>query len=237
MSLGKSLRGALNTVLRATGYEIVKSRSLVDFYLHRYDSYEQYRDTQVRHNIRKIDRVWADEATLSAMCDVLAADLGGERVLRGLCHGARNGFEQRFISSRPGFDAIGTDISPTAKDFERTVQWDFHDTNPEWLGAFDFVYSNSLDQSWKPREALATWLGQVRRGGYVVIEHTEAHGPNAASEMDPFGVRPTVVPYVIADWFGTSVAVKFVKTKKGNMDKDVWLFFVQKRTEVGAPTG
>ena len=96
------------------------------------------------------------------------------------------------------------------------------------VSKFDFVYSNALDQAWNPRAALVTWLNQLSDIGVLVIEHTEAHGPEGASEMDPFGVRPTVVPYVLSEWFGYGVSVRFVKSRKGNNGLDVWLFFIKK---------
>lgn len=208
--------------------EAFRSEDVVDYYLHTYKSYEEYRQTQITHNIRKIKNVWADEATLTLMCDELKKDIPGEAALSGICHGTRNGFEQNFIAAQDGFDAIGTDISDTAKDFERSVQWDFHDVQEDWAGKFDFVYSNSLDQSWNPRAALVTWLNQLKPGGRLVIEHTIGHGPANASEMDPFGVRPQVMPYVLVQWFGTDISMRFVQSKKANNDLDVWLFFVKR---------
>jgi len=62
----------------------------------------------------------------------------------------------------------------------------------------------------------------------LVIEHTEAHGPSHASEMDPFGVRPTVMPYVLTEWFGFDISINIIKSKKENKDLDVWLFFIKK---------
>jgi SAM-dependent methyltransferase len=208
--------------------EAFRREDVVDYYLHTYKSYEEYRQTQITHNIRKIKDVWADEATLELLCGELRKDIPGEGVLSGICHGTRNGFEQNFISTQPGFEAIGTDISATAKDFERSVQWDFHDVREDWEGKFDFVYSNSLDQSWNPRSALVTWLNQLKPGGRLVIEHTIGHGPANASEMDPFGVRPQVMPYVLVQWFGTDVSMRFVHSKKANNDLDVWLFLLKR---------
>ncbi|MEL6298352.1 MAG: hypothetical protein AAFQ45_07260 [Pseudomonadota bacterium] len=150
----------------------------------------------------------------------------------GICHGSRNGFEQNFISKIEDFKAVGTDISPTAKDYERSVEWDFHKANPDWIGKFDFVYTNSLDQSWNPRLALVTWLNQLNQDGVLVIEHTEAHGPSGASEMDPFGVRPHMMPYVLIDWFGAEVSLNIVESKKSNHEgMPVWLFFMRKSVE------
>lgn len=106
---------------------------------------------------------------------------------------------------------------------------------PDWVGAFDFVYSNSLDQGWQPRTALTAWLNQINARGIVILEVTHEHGPEGASEMDPFGVRPVVLPYVLAEWFGHQVSVSFVKDVKANMDKDVWLFAIAKTVPTVAP--
>lgn len=226
------VKSVINPILSPLGLKAVASSEVIDFYLHKYKSYEEYRDTQIAHNIRKIKNVWADEATLALMCHELRKDISSTGVLSGICHGTRNGFEQSFISDQKGFEAIGTDISETANEFERSVQWDFHDVNKDWLMKFDFVYSNSLDQSWNPRAALVTWLNQLKPGGRLVIEHTHAHGPGGASAMDPFGVRPQVMPYVLCEWFGTGISIRFVKAKKSNNNIDVWLFFVGKNVDV-----
>lgn len=70
--------------------------------------------------------------------------------------------------------------------------------------------------------------GSSPKGGVVVLEHTEAHGPKGSSQMDPFGVRPNVMPYVLCDWFGFDISVMIKKTRKKNMDMDAWLFFIKK---------
>ena len=217
----------VNWVLHFTGYKMVNSKRLIDFYLYEYGSYEHYRNVQIFHNKRKLSRVWSDKTTLSLICDELKQQFPDRR-LTGICHGTRNGFEQNFMSEYAGFDVIGTEISDTYNQFDKTVHWDFHNVDPQWVARFDFVYSNSLDQAWNPHEALTTWLNQLNDGGILVIEHTEAHGPEGASEMDPFGVRPTVMPYVLSEWFGWDVSMKIVQTRKDNYDLDAWLFFVRK---------
>lgn len=217
-----------NEGLRYLLVDLLKSRAFVDLYLHQYDSYEEYRKVQIFHNYRKLGRVWADTDTLDLLGDSLI-DLFGKGPIRGLCHGSRNGFEQNYLNDKyAAFEVIGTDISPSARDYPNSVEWDFHDVNPDWVGRFDFVYSNSLDQSWQPRQALGTWLGQLRPGGVVVIEHSEEQSPMAAGEMDPFGVRPLAVPYVLADWFGHTVSLSFRKGFKRNIGRENWLFFIMK---------
>ena len=225
----------LNNFLKPYGYTCVPEKQTADFYLHAYKSYEEYREIQVFHNVRKLDEVWADKATLDRVAAILTDRFPG-RPIRGLCHGARNGFEQNYLRSLPdGIEAIGTDISETATKFDNSVQWDFHDRKDDWVGAFDFVYTNSLDQSWQPKEALRTWLEQLNRNGVLIIEHTEVHGPGNASEMDPFGVRPTVMPYVLTMWFGAQISISHSVARKGNKRRDAWLFVVSKNVDTVVP--
>lgn len=214
-------------VVDVFGYSIVEKKELLDFYLHDYDSYEQYRDIQIFHNKRKIKNVWADEVTLDRVLNIILKEDKGSPYV-GVCHGTRNGFEQGYLNKSNKVHAIGTDISETALNYEHSVQWDFHNPNTEWEGKFDFVYSNSLDQSWKPQLALQTWLNQVKVGGIVIIEHTDVHGPRGASEMDPFGVRPVAMPYVLTEWFGDQISITHSKQKKGNMNEIAWLFVCKK---------
>jgi len=215
-----------NKALDAFGLEV--RRKSADLYLHEYSSYEQYKETQVFHNKRKLERVWADERTLNLLVERVLQDFTNERELFALCHGTRNGFEQNHIASKLNVRIIGTDISDTAKQFPRSVQWDFHDRNEAWVGQCDFVYTNSLDQSWKPRSAIATWLDQLKKGGLLFIEHTEAHGADGASEMDPFGVSPNYLPFVLCDWFGHQIAIEIIKSRKPVGGHEVWLFVVKK---------
>lgn len=145
-----------------------------------------------------------------------------------MCHGTRNGFEQGFLNRIQNFDVIGTDISPTDIKFPKSEVWDFHDEKIEWIGAFDFVYSNSLDQSWNPKLALTTWLNQIKTGGIVIIEHTNFHGPAGAGKMDPFGVRPIAMPHILTQWFGNQISISHSCEKKSNNNIDAWLFVIKK---------
>lgn len=199
------------------------------FRLHQYPSYEAYRDTQVFHNKRKLSEIWADERTLGMVADRIEREFGSAPRLFGLCHGTRNGFEQNWLAERLNAEVLGTDISDTAATFPRSVQWDFHDPNPEWTGRCDFVYTNSWDQSWKPRDAMETWLDQAKIGGLVFVEHTELHGPQGQSEMDPFGATPEFAPYLLCDWFGHRIAVEILHGVKPNKkDRKVWVFVVKR---------
>lgn len=217
--------------LKSIGYVCVREKDIADYYLHEYDSYEQYKEVQVRYNIEKIDNVWADKATLDRVANLLTERFT-KRPIVGLCHGTRNGFEQNYLRNlSKKIEATGTDISYTASNYENSVQWDFHDEKDEWKDVFDFVYTNSLDQSWKPKQAVLTWLGQLSEDGVLIIEHTELHGPKGASEMDPFGVKPMVMPYVLTMWFGSQISISHSVAKKENFNNDAWLFVVSKNVK------
>lgn len=221
----------LQLVLKPLGYVIVRKNEIIDYHLHEYPSYEKYREVQILHNKRKIKNVWADKATLQRVSNLVVKNTD-KRPIKGLCHGTRNGFEQNFLNSlNIGIEALGTDISETAEDYENSVQWDFHDVNDEWKNRFDFIYTNSLDQSWQPKKALVVWLEQLAENGILIIEHTEAHGPKGASEMDPFGVKPTAMPYILTMWFGSQISISHSVEKKENMGLEAWLFVISKNVE------
>ncbi|MGH8664218.1 MAG: hypothetical protein ACREUX_08115 [Burkholderiales bacterium] len=148
--------------------------------------------------------------------------------LFALCHGSRNGFEQNYLATKLNVEVTGTDISETASQFPRSVQWDFHDANEQWVGHCHFVYTNSLDQSWNPRQAVSTWVDQLRPGGILFIEHTMVHSAEGASEMDPFGASPSLMPYLLAKWLGHKIAIEIMKSVKPNNKPEVWLFAVKR---------
>ena len=52
-----------------------------------------------------------------------------------------NAIEQEWFRKYLDIDVIGTEISDTASEFPNTIEWDFHETKPEWLNSVDFIYS------------------------------------------------------------------------------------------------
>lgn len=160
---------------------------------------DEYRRVQIEGNKRKIRQVWAREENIEFLSQYLQKSLGS--VGFGICHGTRRGLEQGwFRKYLDGCEVIGTEISDTATEFPHTIQWDFHEAKPEWLGATDFIYSNSLDHSYDPESCLNTWMRCIRPGGICILEHGRAHGPGGASQLDPFGAELAVMPYLIARW-------------------------------------
>ena len=228
----RTIKRLLNNILSPFGFVIEKKKIVRDYYLHEYSSYEEYRDTQIFHNKKKIKGVWADKITLNRVSDIILNRFKEKNLIKGICHGTRNGFEQNYLRNlSKKFEVIGTDISDTANNYENSIQWDFHDEKKEWCDANQFIYTNSLDQSWKPKKAILTWLTQLTDDGLLIIEHTENHGPEKAGESDPFGVYPTVMPYVLTMWFGSQISISHSVAKKGNFEMDAWIFVISKNVK------
>lgn len=159
-------------------------------------NYQEYKRVQTEGNKRKINQVWVLEENVKLLSDYLKEEL--DEINFGLCHGTRNGAEQAWFRKYLGCDVLGTEISDTAEQFPDTIQWDFHNVKPEWVGSVDFIYSNSLDHSYDPEMCLKAWMSCLRPGGICIIEHTTGH--EHAKELDPFGASLFVMPYLILDW-------------------------------------
>jgi len=171
--------------------------------------YDKYAEIQIAGNKRKINDVWVSEKSIAFLADHLLKRIGWPS--RGLCHGTRGGYEQRwFRRYLPGCEMLGTEISNTAADYPDTIQWDFHDVKPEWIDAWDFVYSNSFDHTHSPQQCLDAWMSCVRPGGLGIIEHSRADYPDKTSTLDPFGVHLFHLPYLIAVWGANRYAVREV---------------------------
>ena len=160
--------------------------------------YDKYRQTQIEGNKRKIENVWVLEENIAFLSDYIRNVIGIPQF--GICHGTRRGKEQEWFRKYLGCEVIGTEISDTAEQFPYTIQWDFHETKPEWLDATDFIYSNSIDHSYDPEKCLNAWMSCVKKGGLCIFEHSSGHGPTGASELDPFGAVIVQMPYLITIW-------------------------------------
>ena len=131
----------------------------------------------------------------------------------GICHGTRSGNEQKWFSDNlgPGVTVIGTDIAESAADIPNSVQWDFHDENPEWEEKADFVYSNSWDHCYDPSKAFTAWIKSLRAGGLLLIDWSIGHSQKGVTEMDPFGAKLEYLQHMFAtnfNDFGRVVAIR-----------------------------
>ena len=224
------IKNTINQILFKLGYRISKINNTGELVkIYKYKNYDEYKETQIFYNKKKIEHVWADEKTLEKISEFLLENISTS-IIKGICHGSRNGFEQNFFNKKKDrFHVIGTDISDTAKNYKDSVTHDFHEEKKEWLNNFDFVYSNSLDQSFDPRKALQAWLNQLKKNGFLIIEHTDQHGVIASGKMDPFGVEANFFPYLLSDWFDHSISIKIIKSLKVNKNNaPVHLFILKK---------
>ena len=224
------IKNTINQMLFKLGYRISKVNNTGELVkIYKYKNYDEYKETQISYNKKKIEHVWADEKTLEKISEFLLENVS-TGIIKGICHGSRNGFEQNFFNKKKNkFHVIGTDISDTAENYKDSVTHDFHEEKKEWLNNFDFVYSNSLDQSFDPRKALQAWLNQLKKNGFLIIEHTDQHGVIASGKMDPFGVEANFFPYLLSDWFGHSISIKIIKSLKVNKNNaPVHLFILKK---------
>lgn len=154
---------------------------------HQYPDYETYRDVQIAGNKAKIRMQFVRESHVEALSDYLGKIFN--TIDFGLCHGTRSGREQKWFKShlRGSPTVIGTEISDTANQFPDTVQWDFHDDNPDWHGKANFVYSNSWDHAFDPETAFRNWAKSLKPGGVLLLDYTKGQSPDAANALDPFG--------------------------------------------------
>ena len=229
MDFKKKIKILVKKIIKPFQKTFFKKKNEIDYYLYKYNSYEEYKNEQVLHNKRKLNNIWADKKTLTRVADILFKQFGRDIKIKGLCHGSRNGFEQNYLRSiSKNIEAVGTDISDTAVNYENSLQWDFHEINEEWTGQKDFIYTNSLDQSWQPKKAIEIWFSQLKKNGLLIIEHTDAHGPEGASKMDPFGVRPKVMPYILTMWFGSQISIEHSVDTKDNINLEAWLYILRK---------
>jgi len=223
----------INLFLNLLNFKLVRNIDLLDYSLHKYNSHDEYKAVQIKHNKLKLNHIWADKKILKFIANSVINDFQEKSKILGICHGSRNGFEQNFLNTfNNKLDVIGTDISDSVLDFENSILWDFHDVNPDWSQKFDFIYSNSIDQSWKPSLALTTWLNQIHDKGYVFIELSKFHGPQYSGSMDPFGVKPKYFPYVLSSWYGSQITFEFELIFKENKKIPAWVFKISKNVSI-----
>lgn len=155
--------------------------------LYKYENYKEYKAAQIKANKAKINKLWIKPEIADIICERIT--YANDRPKFGLCHGTRNGEEQKMFSSRLGCEVLGTEISDNASKFQNTIEWDFHRVKDEWLGACDFVYSNSLDHAKNPLVALKSWLACLKPNGLLIVEWVVKLGKGKfkrATVTDPF---------------------------------------------------
>ena len=182
---------------------------------HLYDDYETYRRVQEEGNKAKLQAQFVKKGHIFFLAGWMKEQ--GCKPTFGLCHGVRRGKEQAWFRKRlDGANVIGTDISDTATQFENTVQWDFHDENPDWDAKADFVYSNSWDHAYDPGKAFRAWAKSLKPGGWLLIDHTRGHMPKSSNVLDPFGATRDAVIRILGETCGELGKVTEVLDRTGD---------------------
>jgi hypothetical protein len=200
------------------------------FQVHRYVKpdgsfdYERYRAVQEEGNRKKLGSVFVREEDIRFLADYLLRKLGS--VSFGLCHGTRRGMEQAWFRQHTGAEVIGTEISETATQFPPTIQWDFHAVKPDWIGACDFIYSNSFDHSYDPEACLRAWVSCLKPDGICILEHSSLH--EKATFLDTFGAKLAVMPYLICLWGKGDFAVHEVVPAPQSKGRETHFLMVRK---------
>ena len=84
----KKIRELFNFFLIPFNLCLVHRKANQDFVLFEYNSYDEYRKTQIDHNIRKLSKVWADDKTLDRVAEKALSIKSGE-IIKGICHGTK----------------------------------------------------------------------------------------------------------------------------------------------------
>lgn len=150
-----------------------------------FKDYTEYRAIQVQANTQKFKNVFAEAGELRRIAEDFARRVPGAAF--GLCHGVRNGFEVRVLRRLlPAVDIRGTDISDTAATIPHCVVWDMHEVKPEWVGAVDFLYSNSWDHTYDPYLLFSRWSQCLSPRGRLYLTYTQQHSADGVTEDSKF---------------------------------------------------
>lgn len=154
--------------------------------IYKYKDYEEYKSYQIRANKLKLDKVWVEEGAIKLICKKLQKE--NIPIDFGICHGTRRGQEQKWFKKylRISTEILGTEISPTAKTFANTIEWDFHNVKDDWIRNCDFIYSNSIDHSYNPTYCLSQWLKCLNETGYCILHWWKKSHDLNPTKFDPF---------------------------------------------------
>jgi len=225
-----------NLLLKRLGYKIVKNNNKpgketlyfinTGAYIDEQGNFDldKYRMIQTEGNKKKLDRVWALEENIEFLARYIQSNIS--RPSSGICHGTRRGVEQQWFIKYLNCSVIGTEISDTATKFPHTIQWDFHEIKEEWIGKFDFIYSNSLDHSYNPELCINQWMKCLKPNGICIIEHSNVDEPRHVNSLDPFGAQVQILPYLFLLWSKGKFGVVEVMDAPGKHQELSYLKFL-----------
>jgi len=138
-----------------------------------HQNYDEYVKAQIEKNEKKTNNVWVDSKEINLLIKKIHKYTPNAKF--GICHGVRNAWEVSELKNRLGIDVIGTEISPSAANYDNTIQWDFHKVKDEWIDNVDFIYSNSFDHSYDPEMCIDKWMKCIKKDGVCFIHWMQSN--------------------------------------------------------------
>ncbi len=182
-----------------------------------YKNYEQYLEIQRDKTKRRLkvfneeskSIMWTNQNNIKDICNLIKG-YRSNVIISGLCMGSRSGEEQTLFHKFLGKKSkvFGVELHSDAQSLPNTIIADFHDLPKNLFGKFDFVYSNSHDQSFNPKLAIGSWIKCLKVDGLLVLEHSRSHGKSRTNRQDPFGVETEILSFLIMSWFSTNLRLE-----------------------------
>ena len=174
--------------------------------------------------------MWTSTGNLNDVAKLIHSNLSKDNLV-GACMGSRSGEEQIILETVLGLGAnvFGVEITETANTLPKTIIADFHKLPNDLHNKFDFVYSNSHDQSNNPKLAFSEWINVLRPGGLLVLEHCRSHGRSLAGRQDPFGIETELLPFVLMSWFTSKLSLVGIYTPTKSFDPGHRYFVFSKK--------
>ena len=130
--------------------------------------WDLYKGVQQKTSYRKIDNKGPSISRLTLLANHIKENI--KNIKFGICHGTRNGVEQKHLRELLNIDVIGTEIADGSGKFDYQIQWDFHDVKDEWVNNVNFIFSNSLDHSYDPVYCLSQWMKCIKDDGIIYLQ-------------------------------------------------------------------
>lgn len=148
----------------------------------KYLSYEDYLKNQKETTNRKYGKmVYIYERVVHGIYEHFKDD----DIKNILCHGTRSGEEQKLFKDSFKCYVMGSELCEKAINAPMTTIWDFNKVNPDWIGKFDLVYTNSFDHCITPKETLEVWKNQLAENGKLLIEWSDSQNTQGVIASDP----------------------------------------------------
>ena len=203
-----------------------------------YENYEQYLEVQQTKTRRRLkvfnDKsqsiMWTSQNNIYDVSKLIRGFIQTANI-SGLCMGSRSGEEQKLFNKFLGSKSkvYGVELTPDAKSSHNTIIADFHYLPKRLFGKFDFVYSNSHDQSFNPKLALGSWIKCLKVDGLLILEHSRSHGKSRANRQDPFGVETEILPFLMMGWFSANLRLEGIYEPSKQFDNAHKYFVFSKK--------